>query len=225
MTTETRVLCVLCSTPSNPRRSTPGYLTCNRCADRLREALREIVTLYAALDDDEARLPVVAPGARRGPGFGSRSPARDQAIVLTDPRTTWTRETPIHNPFVVVGSWARMVREDAGETPPADKTISGDVALLIRRLDFITRQAWVEDLWREVREVVASLRDFHGDHKPVPVGRCPEARPDTTRCDTPLYAPTTGDTIRCRGCDKPWPRREWLALGQRMTTPEGGSAA
>jgi len=225
MTSETRVQCVVC-TKDPPRRATPGFMTCERCLELIRECLAEIPHLYAALETDEALLPVVAPGARRGPGFGSRSPANDLAIVLTDPRTTWTAEQPYHNALTVLESWARMVREDVGEKQPEGRaTVSSEIGLLVRRLDHITRQPWVDDFWKELREARANLRDFSGMHKPLPVGRCPTLTEDRT-CDTPLFAPPDGETIRCKGCRREWTRREWLHLGQTLTTrPEGGSAA
>lgn len=231
MTIGQRIQCVTC-TKTPPRQATPGWMTCNRCADLIRECLDEIVQLYATVIKVSALLPVVAPGARRGPGFGSRSPANDQAIVLTDPRTTWTEETPVHNPLTVVESWARMVREDVGEKPPEGRaTLSGEAALLIRRLDFITRQEWVDEMWRELREVRASLRQFNGQHKPRKVGTCTvmvDRGGIFAECGTPLYAPPEGDLIRCSGCREEWPRRRWLLLGQTLTSrtePEGGSAA
>ncbi len=221
MTTEQRIQCVTC-TKQPPRRATPGYMTCDRCADLIRECLKEIPELYAAVVRPGALLPVVAPGARRGPGFGSRSPANDQTIVLTDPRTTWTEQAPIHNPLVVVESWARMVREDTGEKPPdGPATVTGEVALLIRRMDFITRQPWIDDMWKELKEVRGSLRQFNGEHKPLPVGRCPTLVGDKT-CDTPLWAPVDGDTIKCRGCRREWSRREWLHLGATLGVVSNG---
>lgn len=215
MTVEQRILCVTCiKTP--PRRATPGYMTCDRCAELIREALQEIPNLYASLEDDEALLPVVAPGGRRGPGFGSRSPANDTTIVLTDPRTTWTAEQPYHNAPTVLESWARMVREDVGQKPPETRaTVTSEAALLVKRLDFITRQPWVDDLWKELREVRNQLRDYNGVHKPLPVGKCPSLIGDKT-CATPLFAPIDGDTIKCRTCRREWTRREWLHLGRTM---------
>lgn len=227
---EQRIQCVTC-TKTPPRRAQSGYVTCDRCADLIRECLDEIVRLYAVLNEDEAFLPVVQPGARRGPGFASRSPANDQAIVLTDSRTTWTEETPVHNPLIVVESWARMVREDVGEKPPEGRaTLAGEAALLIRRLDWITRQSWVDEMWRELREVRGSLREFNGQHKPRKVGTCTvmvDRDGTIVECGTPLYAPPEGDLIRCSGCREEWPRRRWLLLGQTLTSRtdvQGGAA-
>lgn len=232
MTDDTPLLCLICSTVDKPRRATPGYRTCDRCADRIRETLSELPGLYATLTAEEALLPVVGLDGRRGPGFGSRSPANDQVICMTDPRTTWTETDRIHNPLVVVESWARMVREDVGMTPPdTPATIHGEVDLLIKRLDFITRQEWVDEFWKELREVHGQLKSVNGEHRPVPVGKCPSLLPNGKECGTPLYAPLHGDVIKCphKPCGREWTRREWTHLGRmlRVVAPdsEGGSAA
>lgn len=225
MTVEQRILCGICSTADKPRRATPGYRTCDRCADRIREALTEIPDLYAVLGTDAALLPAVNPGGRRGPGFGSRSPANDTAIALTDPRTTWTEDDRLHNPLVVVESWARMVREDVSESPPdGPATVHGEIQLLIRRLDFITRQAWVDEFWVEIREVWGQLRAFNGDRKPLPVGHCPSLLPTGKECGTPLYAPLSGDVIKCRNkpCGREWTRRQWMHLGRTLRVVAAG---
>lgn len=226
---EKRVQCVTC-TKTPPRRATPGYVTCDRCADLIRECLAEILTLYATVAAPGALLPQVSDGARRAPGFGSRSPANDTTIVLTDKRTTWTEESRYHNPLVVLESWARMVREDVGMKPPATRaTVTSEVGLLVKRLDFITRQSWVDDMWKELREVRGELRDFNGIPKPRRVGTCKvmvERNDEWVECGTPLWAPVEGDVIKCRGCKEEWDRRRWLLLGQTLTTKsDDGSAA
>jgi hypothetical protein len=212
------LLCVTCSTPAKSRRAPDGYRTCDSCADRIREALQEIPGQYTRFTAVEALLPQVGEDGRRGPGFGSRSPARDVIIALTDRRTTWTADDRLHNPVNVLHSWALMVREEVGERPSGDLVdIHADAALLVRRLDHITRQEWVGDLWREVRETVDQLRTLAGEPHPVPIGRCPVIpEGETKECGTPLFAPVYGDTIRCRGCGEEWPRPRWQVLGRAI---------
>jgi hypothetical protein len=214
--TETRIQCVTC-TKQPPRRATPGYLTCDRCVELIRECLGEILTLYATLAAPGALLPRVTDGGRRAPGFGSRSPANDTTIVLTDPRTTWTEDTPTHNPLVVVESWARMVREDVGEKPhDRHATMSSEAGLLQRRMDWITRQPWVEEMWKELKEVRGQLRNYNGERGPRSIGKCPvmvQRGGSFVQCSAELFAPLYGDTITCRSCGEEWPRRRWLILG------------
>lgn len=215
--TESTLMCAVCSTQQKPRRATPGYHTCNTCADKLRDAISEIPGQYVALTDVEALLPQSGDDGRRGPGFGSRSPARDIVIAVTDWRTTWTEDDRLHNPLTVLHEWATMVRDEVNEQPPNDWTIHTEAALLTRRLDHVTRQYWVRDMWREVCDCRNQLRTIAGEPRPVPIGRCPVV-PDgkDTECGTPLYAPLHGDTITCRGCGEQWPRSRWQLLGRSI---------
>jgi len=212
------LLCVICSRPDRPRRATEGFRTCDGCADRIRDALQEIPAQFARLTTVRALLPQVGEDGRRGPGFGSRSPARDIVIAVTDWRTTWSEDDRLHHPPSVLRSWASMVREEVGEAPPdAAAGIEADAALLVRRLDHVTRQEWVGDLWRELREVVDQLRTIAGEPVPRPIGRCPNIPAgQTEECGTRLYVREGTDTIRCRVCGEEWPRARWRMLGQAI---------
>lgn len=234
----TGLLCVICSTPKKPRRAPDGYRTCGPCADRVREALQEIPAQYARLTRVEALVPTTGDGGRRGPGFGSRSPARDVVIAATDWRTVWAEDQRLHYPPSVVHAWAQMVRAEVGEARIAACACSSDddepepkhcpaasrpgachteSALLIRRLDHVTRQEWVADMWQELREVVDQLRTIAGEPHPQAIGRCPNLPEEATKeCGTPLYVRTGTDTITCRGCGREWERREWLHLGRTI---------
>lgn len=62
----------------------PPALLCPRCQNRLGANLDELSTGHARLDP--APRSSTRHGGRGAPGFGSRSPARDDVLVLTDPR-------------------------------------------------------------------------------------------------------------------------------------------
>lgn len=216
----TGLMCVICSTAKKPRRAPDGYRTCNGCADRIREALQEIPAQYARMTSVQALLPGSGDEGRRGPGFGSRSPARDIVIAATDWRTVWD-DAPgarLHHPPSILRSWASMVRADVGESTPAGPVDCGtEAALLIRRMDHVTRQDWVADMWTELREVVDQLRTIAGEPRPLPVGRCPNIPEGAEKeCGTSLYVRPGTDTITCRACGRQWDRREWLHLGRTM---------
>jgi hypothetical protein len=214
----TALLCLICSTAKKPRRASDGYRTCTPCSDRIREALTEIPSQYVRLTTTQALLPGSGDGGRRGPGFGSRSPARDVVIVVTDWRTVWAEDQRLHHPPSILHAWAQMVRDEVGETrPPGPPECHVEAALLTRRMDHVTRQEWVGDMWRELHDVVDQLRTIAGEPRPLPVGRCPNIPDDTDReCGTPLYVRAGTDTISCRVCGRQWVRREWLHLGRTI---------
>lgn len=214
----TALLCATCSTAKKPRRAPDGYRTCNACADRIRDALQEIPAQYARLTTVQALLPGSGDEGRRGPGFGSRSPARDVVIAVTDRRTTWAEDQRLHHPPSILHAWAQMVREETGEaTPPVPPACDVEAVLLIRRLDHVTRQEWVADMWSELREVVDQLRTIAGEPRPLPVGRCPNIPEGADReCGTSLYVRPGTDTITCRACGRQWERRDWLHLGRTI---------
>lgn len=234
----TGLMCVTCSTPKKPRRAPDGYRTCNSCADRIRDALAEIPAQYARLATVQALLPGSGDEGRRGPGFGSRSPARDIVIAATDWRTVWSEDSRLHHPPSVLHTWAQQVRAEVGEARVAGCVCSSgedepepahcpaasrggachtEAVLLTRRLDHVTRQEWVADMWTELREVVDQLRTIAGEPRPLPVGRCPNVPEDKgSECGTPLYVRAGTDTITCRQCGRQWERREWLHLGRTI---------
>lgn len=219
--------CVLgCATPSgDPFSARHGYRTCDPCTERLRDALAELVEYYALLDD--ALLPGRAgAGGRGAPGYGSRSPARDDVIVLTDTRTHAVDEGDPHSVVTILSSWADNIREDTGQDRrigPA--TVSGEVAFLVRWLDFATRQYWVADFADEVHELVRQLRAALGlQERRVPVGPCPTLVADldnggTIPCGTPLRARLSADRISCPTCRASWPRERWDELRDELGTP------
>lgn len=215
------LLCVICSRPDQPRRATPGYLTDTTCSDRIVSTLDEIVAMYAQLPGIE---PVAGnDGGRRGPGFGSRSPANDTIIALHDPRTTWTEDTRFHNPLNVVGGWARILLEETGSDAPIG-SVHDAARFLARRIDWVTRQPWVDSLWTEVREVHSQLRSITGEGKRRYIAPCPNplnadrADEELRYCGVRLFAPVYGDTIRCGSCEREWPRSEWMRLGNLVET-------
>jgi hypothetical protein len=190
------------------RLADPNYRTCSPCSDRLALWLREIRDLFPQLDPS----PTTGDGGRGAPGFRSSSPARDLIIALRDRRNSAV-VNPGDVPDVVgeMGSWANIVREERRLTDRETATIETEVGLLLNHLTWITKQTWVDDFCDEVEVVRMFVRvgTDETDGK-RPVGACPS-------CEHKLWAPLSGDTIRCSGCGRQWERREWLHLGRTLT--------
>lgn len=211
------LMCTICSTPAKPRRAADGLRVCGACVDRIGDAVAEIRDQYVTLTRLSALLPEAGDNGRRSPGFGSRSPARDVVLAVTDWRTRWDEDTRLHNPRALLHRWASRIRAEVDEQPPDSATIRTEAALLLRRLEHACRAVWIEDMARELRECRSQLKTIAGEPPPVSIGRCPVV-PDgqTEACATPLYAPVHGDTITCRGCGEQWPRSRWRLLGKSM---------
>src|SRR5690606_7642312 len=231
--------CVLCPPPREGRPwrlADRGYATCSVCDLRIRGALKEIDERYQQLDPTPGRSGDYGRGA---PGFGSRSPASDHIIAMTDRRSSavarvWTAadgrvhresERPPLSVWGVLDGAAWAIAEERGvDGPEPTATVSELVGWISNQLDWLTRNPLVVDVWRDLRVLVAQLRPVTGD-KRAKIGRCPNVidEGETTReCGAPLYAPTRGDTIHCTACPAHWPRPEWERLGRIL---QSGAAA
>lgn len=223
--------CALGCTTANgqPFPARHGYLLCARCTDRLHDALREIIDCYALLDD--ALVPAsgagtATTGGRGAPGFGSRSPARDTVIALTDPRTHAEEDGDPHSVLSILSSWADNVRDDTGQdAPTGPTTVSGEVGFLVRWMDHIARQDWVGDFADEIHELLGQLRTVLGlQERAIPIGPCPARLHDldnggTVTCGTPLRVRLSAERITCRSCGTSWPRERWDELSGSLGVP------
>lgn len=228
------LLCLICSTPTKPRQATAGVI-CGTDKDRLVVAIDEVRDWYMLIDTDDARFPG-AIGAeqsgRRSPGFGSRSPANDTVLSLTDLRSRWDIDTGrtdgLIPPLEVIGGWAANLRDELGAQHTDRPQMSVDAAYLVRHVGHIVRQRWVVQMWLEVKATRDQLRAITGQPRPRCIGLCPNLVQDGEshqECRARLYAPTSGDTISCRSCGRDWPRREWAFLGGLLEAGTGGQAA
>lgn len=199
--------CLPCTANGRTRAATPGYRTCGACSDSIRDDLADIRDRYARLDPnfrepapDQSNMHKV---------WRSKSPANDHILSMMDARSTTTDRA--YSPPATLGTWVRMIAEETG-VQYWDPSVANLVAYLLRMHAHITRQLWVDEYARELRELVGALRPVTGEPRPRPIGRCPTLV-EQDECGTQLYAPLNGDTITCRGCLRQWPRAEWLRLG------------
>jgi hypothetical protein len=212
--------------PNQPwRRADPGYRTCSACYDRIHRWLSPIAVntdgrpdsipgLYALLD----ATPGEAGPGRRAPGFGSRSPANDHIIAMTDQRSIRVASGDPHSVPGVLGSWCREIFEERQLVPPK-RTVADMARFLDTHLDWLSRQDWIADFHCELRELHSQLRSIGQQRRRI--GLCPVTidEGDTTReCGAALFAPLAGDEIVCWSCGERWPRDKWLRLGDLLDT-------
>lgn len=188
-------MCVHCRGPSEAR-------ACEACLTRLDGQLAEVGELWLELDP----VPGGPEGGRRSPGWGSRSPARDDVICLTD----WRSDVSVAR---ALAQACRFPALRANLRAPG--TVPGMITLL--------RLAWVLDLLSAadaaaVDTTLAHLRAAtNRAERTVPVGPCPVEIPDPDgaepiRCAAPLRAPLHGPRITCPECGTRWERDQWPAL-------------
>lgn len=198
---------------------------------KLREALKDIAQRYAQLDPTPGAQG--DHGSRGAPGFGSRSPASEHIIAMTDRRSssvarTWLDsagrlhrepERPPLSVWGVLDTACWTIAEERGIDGPDPRSGVEDLARwLDHQLDWVTRHALVEELWGDLRGLLGQLRPVTGDKRAL-IGTCPNTLDEgehSRECGEKLYAPTRGDTIRCGACARTWPRPEWEQLGQML---------
>jgi hypothetical protein len=209
---------------SRPRETADDRYACGNCVTALRHTLRGI-EVYAALLTIMT-LPLQGRGERRSPGFGSRSPARDDVIVALDYRSRTAGDgpddetTPTRSILGTLHQLASWVRDEQDITAPREITVTTEIGYLLGGVEYAAHQNWVDEFATDLRELHAQCRRLAGDQPPRPIGRCPTLVGDA-ECGTPLYTPVRGEDIHCAGCGRVWPKAEWLRLAMILT--EGGA--
>lgn len=188
---------------------------CTGCVTALRHTLRGI-EVYAHLLT-VMTVPMQGRGERRSPGFGSRSPARDDVIVALDYRSRTGGEEPddeaqpTRSILGTLHQLARWIREEQDVNSPRDISVTREVGYLLGAMEWCARQQWVDELAIDLRELHAQCRRLAGDQPPRPIGKCPTLVGED-ECGTSLYMPTVGDSVVCHGCKREWRRPEWERL-------------
>lgn len=209
--------CLLC-----PRRfAAEGYRTCDDCATEVRDALDDIVRLYAdvdaaadSADDPDDLWPSGSSNVgSRKPAYKSMPPVSLDKIDLT--RGPAPRESEVLD---VLHWWAWHVREAVGLAQPSSPcTVVSEVNVLTRMWDWLRRQPEIADLGRDLLHLRDRLRKASAVRW-VQIGRCPTTTDPRTgaRCGHQLYARLGERTIRCGRCGTPYPSSTWLTLAKRM---------
>lgn len=223
-----------------------GYVTCDGCLERLRQAMGDVGSRYGRLNPTPAAGATA--GSRGAPGFASRSPASDHVIAFRDPRSSQDARVWLdragracredERPPVSVRGELDILAWDVAERLGMDgPNVRADVGDLLRfldnRLDFVTRDVDLTvAVAATVRALQSALRPVSGDPRPRYIGHCPnviESVPDLgfrpaydedpgvqVRCGARLHAPLLGDTVACRACGARWLRSAWMELGAAL---------
>ncbi|RSN65435.1 hypothetical protein DMH01_03400 [Amycolatopsis sp. WAC 04182] len=189
---------------------------CDDCRNRLALLLREL-ELYTVDFLPLMVQPARGQTGRMSPGYGSRSPGRDDVLAALDPRSrptfgeastfhpddgdTWVRSLP--SAPVTIAKW---IAEERGELPP--KSFGG-------ALDYIRKLLWwcagredFAELFDDVAELHRQARELSGDRPQKPLGECL-----TVACDGRVRWGGPGKPARCGECKRTYDGLDLVRLG------------
>jgi hypothetical protein len=182
-------LCIAC----DQRPARRDSLACRPCLRRVTDHLDEIAAGYGRLDPTPGAAGIT--GAPAPPGYGSRSPARDTVLVLTDTRRQ------AHDPDLprnassllrTVAWWADEARiaglldeprrtfavDRRGAVGVLARTVAGECEALAGVVGRLGNVWWFGDMARNLDAAVGHLRRALGDvEQTVPLGACPRPAP------------------------------------------------
>lgn len=218
--------CVMCA-----REAGHGYL-CAGHYSRLAAMLRDIEDEASALDARPSMA--IRVGNGKGSLASERTPVRLDVLVHNDPRSrpagtrypgpscpscwhdscteirAWIDAFDAHatetlSILDVLGSWARIVREERDLNVSGAATITGERDLLTRQLDWCARQDWVDEMYDDLRKLVGQLRAVNGTLTEKPVGHCylPTIEGDGI-CRGPIWIDTIAGHAHCGKCRQTW---------------------
>lgn len=189
---------VACLTPTcaarpNPPAAADGAQVCPRCVDRLRTDCSEIPDLWAPWTTTGALLPVKGAAGVRAPGIALSAPGNLTAIVMRDPRTSWSERGDLLNPQRALAEvTVRVFADGAGRAVDAAwVSVAESCAVLgggkLHR--WALAQEWAGLMCWTVRLVRDQLGGLAHEHRPRPVGVC-------EGCGGPLWV--SGAAVVCR---------------------------
>lgn len=188
-----------------PFRATEG-LTCRPCRDRLEQLLAELPALMADLTLMLHRQGKAETGRVSGTG--------EEPPFVAD-RVVQARADLLGKAC----SWARVICEDRGFTPP-EPSPQAVAVFLVRNVDWLVRQPFIDEMAAEMEQAVLKARRYAypGAARRVPLGDCPEK--DCVG-ELSAFVRATDDLLPSKiVCDAneahTWPVRQWITLGKRI---------
>jgi hypothetical protein len=163
--------CILCE---QPREAARGLL-CMGHYSKLAQTLVDLGTEYDAL----SAVPSMQVRSGRGGSLSStRSPAVLDAIVASDPRrgqVDYSDPWALDETASVLGtlhSWARVVRYEMGLTAPRPIDVATERSLLQNQLEWISAAPFIDDLYADLVQLLAQLRNTNHTAPERSAGRC-----------------------------------------------------
>ena len=173
------------------RQTAPASVLCHTCGNSILRDLRQIEYCTLAL----SAVPTQTGDDSRGaPGFASASPARDEVIVETDPRSSADHNGHV-GALAAITSWTRLVSVERDTTQPAQVSITGECGQLRTHHPWIVAQPWAADYALELDEIKRRLVALLGLAPDPPAGDCMRVG-----CHGQVYPLPDASGVRCRNC-------------------------
>lgn len=190
-----------------------GYLTCDPCSSRMRDALDDVVRLFPKVDHEVHSDSTSGDGGPRGSTVYQSGPPINLARIDRAQRLGQAHVAEI------LSSWADNVCEDTGQSRHDGYSVSGAATVLVRMWSWIRRQYWVGDFASELFDLQRTLQQLAGETRGrIPLGLCPQPVDYNPRtgariyCEQRLYARPDDRAVHCPQCSATWPAYRWNEL-------------
>jgi hypothetical protein len=122
----------------------------------------------------------------------------------------------------VVASWLLLVADELPIKSQLPSSVPAQMDLLRKQLDWIGRQDWVDDFWREMTELHKALKAALHDHEYVRMaGGCYLPDDAGARCGGALIRRNGDTSVKCSRCSNTWAKPYELArLAVALEMPE-----
>jgi hypothetical protein len=161
--------------------------------DRLRTDCSEIPDLWEPWTYTSALLPTKGAAGPRAPGIALSAPGNLTAIVMRDPRTSWSERGDLLNPQRALAEiTVRVLADGAGRTVGASGVSVAESCAVLGRGKlhrWALAQEWAGLMCWTVRLVRDQLGGLAHEHRPRPVGVC-------GGCGGPVWV--SGASVVCR---------------------------
>jgi hypothetical protein len=207
-----------------PRLTEDGRTLCEPCCDRLWKALDRLPDHYVRL-----HVAILPGSVERNPEtkatkrVNAPAPLRIDPIDLSDERHYLIGGSlPLDRVRGVVGvlqKWANLIRVQQGSETTAHPTMTSEVARLTASFNFLMRQPYAANAYKEIMAEHRKVRDAIGIYRGRPVGKCPVVVTDDEQtvgevCGGALFPMSLG--VKCVRCNAVWDSERLAHLGEML---------
>jgi hypothetical protein len=213
--TEPAGKCLVC-----PQADIGSRYGCDDCRNRLVQLLREL-ELYTVEFLPLMVQPARGQTGRMSPGYGSRSPGRDDVLAALDPRSR-PGDVDEHGDAVMrrpddSASWVRSlpgsvlgmaagIAEQRGERAP--RSFGGALDYIRNQLWWCAGESWFDDLASDIAELHRQARELAGDRPQQSLGACL-----TVTCEGKVHWGGPGRPAQCTACKRTYDGLDLVRLG------------